>query len=86
MNPERASQLLSVEGKVATVTGAASGIGRGIALRLGEFGATVAVLDINESGGRAVVDEIESRGGKALFCRCDVSSSAECCTTVAQLI
>jgi NAD(P)-dependent dehydrogenase (short-subunit alcohol dehydrogenase family) len=78
MNPERATQLLSLAGKVAIVTGAASGIGRGIALRLAEFGAAVAVLDINESGGRAVVDEIRSQGGKALFCTCDVANSVDC--------
>jgi NAD(P)-dependent dehydrogenase (short-subunit alcohol dehydrogenase family) len=86
MNPERAAQLLSLEGKVAIVTGAASGIGRGIALRLAEFGAAIALLDINKNGGRSVVDEIESQGGKALFCRCDVSSCAECRATVAQVM
>jgi NAD(P)-dependent dehydrogenase (short-subunit alcohol dehydrogenase family) len=86
MNPERAAELLSLERKVAIVTGAASGIGRGIALRLAEFGAEVAVLDVNESGGNAVVCEIGSQGAKALFCRCDVSSSAECRAAVAQVI
>jgi NAD(P)-dependent dehydrogenase (short-subunit alcohol dehydrogenase family) len=86
MMPERAAELLSLDGKVAVVTGAASGIGRGIALRLSEFGAAAAMLDINEGGGRAIVDEIESQGGKALFCRCDVSTSLECRAAVAQVI
>lgn len=86
MNPERAAELLSLEGKVAIVTGAASGIGRGVALRLAEFGAAVAALDINESGGRAIVNEIESQGGKALFLKCDVSSAADCHAAVAQAI
>jgi len=44
---ERAAQLLSLEGKVAMVTGAASGIGSGIAVRLAEMGAFVALLDID---------------------------------------
>ena len=44
----RAAQLLSVKGKVAMVTGAASGIGCGIAQRLAQLGASVVVLDIDE--------------------------------------
>jgi NAD(P)-dependent dehydrogenase (short-subunit alcohol dehydrogenase family) len=47
----KAGQMLSLEGKVAIVTGAASGIGRGIAVRLAEMGAAVAVLDKNVEGG-----------------------------------
>lgn len=82
----RATQLLSLEGKVAIVTGAASGIGRGVALRLAEFGAAVAVLDINESAGRAVSDQIKSKGGKACFRNCDVTTAAECGAAVAQVI
>jgi NAD(P)-dependent dehydrogenase (short-subunit alcohol dehydrogenase family) len=83
---QRAVQLLSLEGKVAIVTGAASGIGRAIALRLAEFGAAVAVLDINERGGRAVAEQIESQGGQVLFAKCDVASSASCRAAVAHLI
>jgi NAD(P)-dependent dehydrogenase (short-subunit alcohol dehydrogenase family) len=70
--------LLSLETKVAMVTGAASGIGRGIALRLGEAGAAVLVLDINENGGRETVRAIVEAGGKAAFRRCDVRSEADC--------
>jgi len=69
-----AAQLLSLEGKVAIVTGAASGIGRGISLRLAEMGAFVAVLDIDEIKGREVADEI----GNAVFHNCDVRSAADC--------
>ena len=46
---ERAAQLLSLEGKIAVITGAGSGIGRGVSLRLAEMGAFVAVLDIDQS-------------------------------------
>jgi NAD(P)-dependent dehydrogenase (short-subunit alcohol dehydrogenase family) len=74
----RAAQLLSLEGKVAMVTGAASGIGRVIALRLAEMGAFVAVLDINEAEGKKTASEIEAQGGSAMFLRCDVRISADC--------
>jgi NAD(P)-dependent dehydrogenase (short-subunit alcohol dehydrogenase family) len=75
---ERASHLLSLESKVAVVTGAASGIGRGIALRFAEMGAFVAALDIDEPKGRATADEIEMQGGAATFLKCDVRSAPDC--------
>ena len=55
---ERAAELLSLEGKIAVVTGAGSGIGRGICLRLAEMGACVAALDINENKARETVSLI----------------------------
>jgi len=73
---ERAAQLLSLEDKVAAVTGAASGIGRGIATRLAEMGAFLAILDINETKGREVAAEIGA--GKAEFLKCDVRHAADC--------
>src|SRR6266567_4012439 len=75
---ERAAQFLSLDGKVAMVTGAASGIGRGIAIRLAEMGALVAALDIDDIKGRACAAEIEQQGGAAAFLKCDVRSAAEC--------
>ena len=83
---QRAAELLSLERKVAIVTGAASGIGRGIALRLAEFGAAIAVLDIDQRGGLEVLEKIESRGGHALFSKCDVASTCECRAAVAHVI
>lgn len=65
-----------VEGKVALVTGGASGIGRAAALRLAEEGARVLVTDIDETQGKAVVAEIEGAGGKAVFTRQDVVEEA----------
>jgi len=70
--------LLSLEGKVAVITGAASGIGRGTARRLAEAGAAVLVLDINEAGGQGTVREIIDAGGRAAFLRCDVRVEADC--------
>ena len=81
---ERARQLLSLEGKVAMVTGAASGIGRGIALRMAELGAFVALLDIDEEKGRNTAAEVGA--GKAMFQKCDVRSAADCRRAVATVI
>jgi NAD(P)-dependent dehydrogenase (short-subunit alcohol dehydrogenase family) len=83
---ERAAQLVSLDGKVAMVTGAASGIGRGISIRLAEIGAFVALLDIDDIKGRACAAEIENHGGAAVFLNCDVRSGAECRRAVETII
>jgi len=87
MNLEaRARQLLSLEGKVAMVTGAASGIGRGIAIRLAEMGASVAVLDINEENGLETVASITAEKGRGVYLQCDVRSRSECRNAVDRTI
>jgi NAD(P)-dependent dehydrogenase (short-subunit alcohol dehydrogenase family) len=60
-------------GKVAIVTGAASGIGRATARRLGTEGAAVACLDVNIDMAKEVAGEIEAAGGRATGLQCDVS-------------
>jgi len=82
----RAGELLSLQGKVAMVTGGASGIGRGIAIRLAEMGATVAVLDKNLAGGKETVSTIAQAGGVASFFACDVTSQAACREAVRRVI
>ena len=49
-------------GQVALVTGAATGIGFGIARRLGSEGAKVFVVDIDEAGGRRAIETLEAEG------------------------
>ncbi len=70
-----------VEGKVAIVTGGASGIGRGCALRLVAEGATVVIADRNEAAGRAVATELGSRGA---FLALDVTDEAGWAAVVAE--
>ncbi len=83
---QRATQLLSLEGKVAIVSGAASGIGRGIAVRLAEMGAFVVGFDIDEQGAVATLADIHSRGGLGGFLRCDVSNGRNCRWAVRSII
>ena len=63
--------------KVAVVTGAASGIGRGTALCLAREGAAVVAADLNSQGGEQVIGEIAAAGGRAVFQHTDVSSEPD---------
>ncbi len=75
-----------VAGKVAIVSGGASGIGRASAIRLAEEGAAVAVTDIQDGAGKDVVAEIEAAGGSAEFIHHDVTSEDEWIAVVAAVM
>ncbi|MDP7280128.1 MAG: SDR family oxidoreductase [Candidatus Poribacteria bacterium] len=72
--------------KVAIITGAARGIGAKSAELFAQEGAAVAVWDINQERGTAVVDCIQSVGGKAVFCPCDVTKDQQIQQAVDQTV
>ncbi len=76
----------TLKGKVALITGSASGIGRATALLFAKEGAAVAVVDVNESEGKAVVQEIIADGGRAIFVRGDVTKASDCQLAVQQTV
>lgn len=65
---------MQLNGKVALITGAASGIGKEIALVYAQAGAAVAIADINLAAAQASADEIKAAGGKALGVAMDVTN------------
>ncbi len=75
-----------LEGKVALVTGAASGIGKRIAEIYAEHGAAVAIADLNQDGADAVAADLVKRGRRAVGLRMDVSQESEVDAGVARVI
>lgn len=72
------NELCGMKGKTAIITGAASGIGAGIARFFAEAGVTVVIADIDAAKGAAIAGEIAAAGGQARFRRCDVTREADC--------
>lgn len=68
---------MKLDGKVAIITGAGSGIGRATAILFAQEGARVVVADIVEEAGIETVAQIKANGAEAMFVRVDVSKSAE---------
>jgi NAD(P)-dependent dehydrogenase (short-subunit alcohol dehydrogenase family) len=66
-----------LDGKVAVITGSASGIGRASAVRFAGEGAAVVIADLNSEGGEAAVRDCKEHGGRAVFQRADVASEPE---------
>ncbi len=77
---------MRLAGRVAIVTGAASGIGRAIAQALAREGARVAVADLNETGGAEAARAIEKDGGTARAWRVDVTDAAAVAATVQAVV
>jgi NAD(P)-dependent dehydrogenase (short-subunit alcohol dehydrogenase family) len=67
-----------VKGKVAIVTGAGQGIGRGCARMLAQEGASVVIADVQDAVAEAAVEDIRNLGGEAVYCRADVVAEEQC--------
>jgi NAD(P)-dependent dehydrogenase (short-subunit alcohol dehydrogenase family) len=75
-----------LKGKVAAITGAASGIGRATAIKFAGEGAAVVIADLNVEGGEAAVRDCKENGGRAVFHKTDVSAEAEVKALIARAI
>lgn len=71
------TNMSKLNGKVAIVTGAGSGIGRGIAMCYAQEGAKVVLSDIDERGGNESLEMIKATGAEAIFVKADVSKAAD---------
>lgn len=78
--------MLSLNGKVAFVTGGASGIGEACSLMLAKQGAAVAVVDLNLAAAQKIVDQITAAGGKAVALVADVADDAAVATAVSDTV
>ncbi len=67
-----------LDGKVALITGSGSGQGRAAALLFARHGARIGVIDIDDTGARTTIAEVEAIGGEAFAVHADVSLRADC--------
>ena len=74
-----------LKGKIAIISGGATGIGGASSRLFAAEGAAVGVIDRNEDAGKAVVDEIQKAGGKAVFAAADVADEAQVNAAVAKV-
>jgi NAD(P)-dependent dehydrogenase (short-subunit alcohol dehydrogenase family) len=75
-----------LEGRVALVTGAASGIGAATAHRLAEEGAAVMLTDIQDDAGELVAEDVVDHGGRASYLHQDVSSEEDWISAIARTV
>lgn len=73
--------MLELKNKTAIITGGGSGIGRAISLLFAKQGATVYIIEVNDAAASAVMNEINTGGGKAFLYVCDISDQQQVTNT-----
>jgi NAD(P)-dependent dehydrogenase (short-subunit alcohol dehydrogenase family) len=86
--PDQGDSIMTdmLAGKVALVTGGASGIGQAVALAMAQAGATIVLADVQVDLGEATRQQIEANGGTALFVQADISRSADVTALIQQTV
>ena len=77
---------MKLQGQIAIITGAGRNIGKAIAQLFASEGAKIAVVEMHQGRGQAVVDEINQAGGEAMLMLCDVSKSGDVQEMVKQVV
>jgi|SRR5579864_6607920 len=75
-----------LEGRVAWISGATSGIGAGIARRFAAEGASVAIVGIQVEAGESLASDLVAAGAQALFIECDVAQEAQVKASIAETV
>ncbi len=75
-----------LQNQVAWISGAASGMGEGIARLFASEGAAVALVDVQAGRGKAIAEQIRAAGGRAIFIECDVSREAAVRSSIEQTV
>src|SRR4051812_42991209 len=75
-----------LQNQVAWISGAASGMGEGIARLFASEGAAVALVDVQAGKGKAIAEQIRALGARALFIECDVSSEKSVRASIQQTV
>jgi NAD(P)-dependent dehydrogenase (short-subunit alcohol dehydrogenase family) len=76
----------TLRGRIALITGAASGIGQAVAMAFARSGANVALVDINSQAGTAARDAILSAAGRAVFVQADVGKKEDCVQAISTTV